>query len=213
MSFSTSTTRIGFSETSFSIARTTKPQPRLLLALLLLSWVLKSILGSFFHIHLARVSSNVLSPSGWVASTCFIVAAGEPSSALPPSSAAIGSLFRAPSSRRRVLVLHRCELLGTDTNGCLPRAAICHGPHDSTSHEPPAMAPPATALWRRFLRALRRRFTRAIVRHVFTSRDSFPLAEHTTVSPSFTCCASRVVRCVRLHPSLSPLRNRGTLAR
>ena len=41
-----------------------------------------------------------------------------------------------------MLHLHRCELLGTDTNGCLPRAALCHGPHESTSHEPPAMAPP-----------------------------------------------------------------------
>ena len=34
------------------------------------------------------------------------------------------------------------QALGTDTNGYLRRAAPRHGPHDSTSHEPPAMAPP-----------------------------------------------------------------------
>ena len=48
MSFSTSTTRTGFSEASFSVARTIKPQPRLLLALLFLSWVLRSHPWQFF---------------------------------------------------------------------------------------------------------------------------------------------------------------------
>ena len=44
-----------------------------------------------------------------------------------------------------------------------------------------------------------------------TSRDSVPLAEHTTALTAFACCASRVVRCVRHQLSLSPIRNRGTL--
>ena len=38
------------------------------------------------------------------------------------------------------------QALGTDTNGCLRRAAPRQGPRDCTSHEPPA--------WRRFTRAL-----------------------------------------------------------
>ena len=81
-SFSTLTSRIGFSDASFPIARTIKPQPIrtqnfptcLPLDLLFLSWVLGShpwlfssrVLGSrpwlcfFLHVHLARVSSNLL---------------------------------------------------------------------------------------------------------------------------------------------------------
>ena len=74
-------------------------------------------------------------------------------SALPPSLTAIGSLFRAPSTRCRLLLLHCCEPLGTDTNGWLRRAAPRHGPHDS-SHPP----------WHST--ASRRRFTRALVRDV-----------------------------------------------
>ena len=64
-------------------------------------------------------------------------------SALPPSTAAIGSLFRAPSTRAlQTASFALLRALGADTNGCLRQAAPRYGPHDSTSHKPRAMAPP-----------------------------------------------------------------------
>ena len=53
----------------------------------------------FLHVHVARVSSNLLLTS-WLTTSL---------SDLPPSPAAIGSLFRAPSTRCRMLLLHCCE--------------------------------------------------------------------------------------------------------
>ena len=97
----------------------------------LLCSFLSRVLGPFLHVQLGPVPGcfsfltsigrvfhqTFCSPPGWGAGMCFIVASGEPSdtpwltaslSALHPSPAAIGSLFRAPSTRFRMFLLH-CE--------------------------------------------------------------------------------------------------------
>ena len=137
----------------------------------------------FLHVHLARVSSNLLLTSWLTASL----------SALPPSSAAIGSLFRAPSTRCRMLLLHCSEL------SVLTPTAI----FDELLLVTVLMTPRATnhSPWHR-----RHGFPASLPaspRNVSTSRDSAPVAEHTTASPAFVCCTSRVVRCVRHQPPLS----------
>ena len=162
-SFSTLITRIEFSDASFSLARTIKPQPLgtqtfptcLPLTLPFLSWVLGShpwlfssrVLGSrpwlffFRHVHLARVSSNLLL-------TSWLVSARVASSLLvnlllTPLTDSFSVCLAPVAGCNRVYVScskHSLRALGTDTNGCLRRAAPRHGPHGSTSHKPPAMA-------------------------------------------------------------------------
>ena len=114
-------------------------------------------------------------------------------------------LAPAPSTRGRMLLLHCCEPsvltptavfdgLLLDTVLMTPRATSPpHRRHGLLPASPPASlhaSPRSSSL---------------------APRNSVLLAEHTTASPAFACCASRVVRCVRHQPSLSPLRNRGTL--
>ena len=131
-SLSTLIARIGFSGASFSIARIIRPQPCLLLALLFRgswgsrpwlfffmgTWVPSldafSCFTSIWHVfhqtfcspwELARVSSSFLVNlplTPWLTASL---------SAWFSSPAAIGSLFRAPSTRCRMLLLHCCEPL------------------------------------------------------------------------------------------------------
>ena len=117
------------------------------------------------------VSSRVLGARPWLFSlssrpfgTCFI----KPSA---HSLADSFSVFLAPvAGCDRVSVscskhaLQNASLaLQRALDSCLRQAAPRHGPHDSTSHEPPAMAPPPR---RRFLRTLGRRITQALIHNI-----------------------------------------------
>ena len=111
----------------------------------------------FLFLH---VSSNLLLTPG-----CFIKPSGESSahpslttslSALRPSPAAIGSLFRAPSTRCRMLLLHCCE------PSVLTPTAI----FDELLLITVLMTPRTTSHLTWHSPAVRRRLTQALVRNV-----------------------------------------------